>query len=263
MQGVLEGALATLFRARPAPELTVAGRTDSGVHATGQVAHCDVTDEQVAMITARAQRRSRQPGDAETLLAQRLNGILGQSPDVVVKRVSIAPEGFDARFSATFRRYHYRLADALSVRDPLARFTTVWHPTALDLGEMQKAAELLVGLHDFVAFCKPRDRSTTIRHLKEFRWFRDADGVLIARVESDAFCHSMARALVGACVAVGEGRIGWESPARIRDERVRSAEFTVMPSRGLMLVEVGYPPDGALADRALQTRARRDGLTGC
>ncbi len=263
VQGVLDDALATLFRLPPVPDLTVAGRTDSGVHATGQVAHCDVTDEQVATIVSRGQKKSPPASDAATLLARRLNGILSQSSDVVVKRVSIAPRGFDARFSAIYRRYRYRIADALSERDPLRRLTTAWYPTALDIGDMNRAAESLLGVHDFAAFCKPRDRSTTIRHLKEFHWLRKADGVLVARVESDAFCHSMARALVGACVAVGEGRLGWARIARLRDEKVRTSEFTVMPARGLTLVEVGYPADELLADRALQTRARRDSLTGC
>src|SRR5690606_26141108 len=149
------------------------------------------------------------------------------------------------------------LADAEALRDPRMRAFTLWHPASLDLAAMDAAARSLLGLHDFAAYCRPRDGATTIRTLQEFGWRRDVDGVLVAHVRADAFCHSMVRALVGACVAAGEGRFAPERAAGIRDEAQRGSEFIVMPARGLTLVEVGYPPDAELAARAQQTRAKR------
>src|SRR5690606_18644506 len=123
---------------------------------------------------------------------------------------------------------------------------------------MDAAARSLIGLHDFAAYCKPREEATTIRTLLEFDWHRDAAGVLVANVKADAFCHSMVRALVGGCVAVGQGRLDVEDLASIRDEGERTSDFTVLAARGLTLTEVGYPADDQLAARAERTRARRD-----
>ena len=123
---------------------------------------------------------------------------------------------------------------------------------------MDAAARSLIGLHDFAAYCKPRDEATTIRTLLEFDWHRAPDGVLVANVKADAFCHSMVRALVGACVAVGEGRLDVEDVADIRDTGDRVPEVKVLAARGLTLTAVGYPADDLLAARAEQTRARRD-----
>ena len=128
----------------------------------------------------------------------------------------------------------------------------------LDAEAMDAAARSLIGLHDFAAYCKPRDEATTIRTLLEFDWHRAPDGVLVANVKADAFCHSMVRALVGACVAVGEGRLDVEDVADIRDTGDRVPEVKVLAARGLTLTAVGYPADELLADRAEQTRARRD-----
>jgi tRNA pseudouridine38-40 synthase len=177
---------------------------------------------------------------------------------VYVSRVSIAPEGFDARFSPVWRRYEYRIADAAATRNPLLRGHTVWYPATLDPEAMNRAARELLGLHDWAAYCRPREGATTIRELQEFEWGRDTTGVLVARLQADAFCHSMVRALVGAAVSVGEGKLGGDRPAGIRDEARRTSEFKVMPAHGLTLVEVGYPDGPALAQRAEQTRARRD-----
>jgi tRNA pseudouridine38-40 synthase len=258
VQGLLEEALATLFGRAGVepPRLTVAGRTDVGVHAIGQVAHLDLAPEQLEQLTRRPRGRGAGAAGAESL-ARRINGIVGQVADVQVLRASEAPPGFDARFSAVWRRYEYRIADAVALRDPRTRAFTLWHPSALDLDAMDAAARGLLGLHDFAAYCRPRDGATTIRTLQDFGWRRDPDGVLVAAVRADAFCHSMVRALVGACVAAGEGRFAPERAAGIRDEARRGSEFIVMPSRGLTLVEVGYPPDAELAARAEQTRAKR------
>ncbi|WP_027479359.1 tRNA pseudouridine(38-40) synthase TruA [Gryllotalpicola ginsengisoli] len=257
VQGVLEEGLAVLFRRTPpAPTLVVAGRTDAGVHAAAQVVHLDLTAEQVRSLR-HVRIGAESASDAGAAVAYRLNGILGASTDVVVKRGRIAPAGFDARFSATARRYEYRVSDRVETRDPAQRHRTVWWPAPLDESAMDAAARALIGLHDFAAFCKPRDGATTIRTLQEFDWHRDAEGVLIARAVADAFCHSMVRALVGGCVAVGEGRLAASDLALILDVGARTSAFKVMPAKGLTLVAVEYPPDDELAERAAATRARR------
>lgn len=262
VQGVLEQALATLFRREGvAPRLTVAGRTDAGVHALGQVAHLDVPAGALAAV-ARPRRGDSSGGGADDrarVLRRRLTGILGASDaDVVLTGATVAPDGFDARFSAIWRRYEYRVADDAAVRDPLARHRTVWFPRTLDVAAMDAAARSLTGFHDFAAFCKPRPEATTIRTLQAFGWRRRADGVLAAELQADAFCHSMVRALVGACVAVGEGRLGVDDPAALLAAAERTSAFKVMPAKGLVLTEVGYPDDAELAARAEQTRARRE-----
>jgi tRNA pseudouridine38-40 synthase len=246
VQGVLEEALSTLYRRvdHPAPALSVAGRTDAGVHAAGQVAHLDLTEAQLARVSPES-------------LARRLNGILGASSDVVVTSSTRAPDGFDARFAAVWRRYEYRIADLDAPRDPLQRHRTVWFSGALDAAAMDAAAGTLLGLHDFASFCKPRDGATTIRTLQEFDWHRDDDGVLVGRIRADAFCHSMVRALVGACAAVGEGKFDVSTLVDLRDALARTSAFKVMPAKGLTLLEVGYPDDGDLAARSVQTRAKR------
>jgi tRNA pseudouridine38-40 synthase len=260
VQGELETALATVLqRHGPAPTLTVAGRTDAGVHALGQVAHVDVTVAQLASLAERKPRHPGLDGVAEAAaLARRLNGIAGLSSDVFVRSSTIAPEGFDARFSAVWRRYEYRIADVAATRNPIMRTNTLWYPAPLDSDAMNAAATLLLGLHDWASFCKPREGATTIRTLQEFRWERLPDGVLLAKLQSDAFCHSMVRSLVGACVAVGEGTIPVGDVVAIRDAQLRTSAFKVLPAKGLTFMEVGYPPDDELAARAEQTRARRE-----
>ena len=254
VQGDLETALERIVGG--SPRLIVAGRTDAGVHASGQVAHLDLDEGQAARLPRR--RRENDEGDAVAALAGRVRGVLGAYPDVTVRRTSIAPEGFDARFSAVWRRYSYRLADATTGYDPLDRLRTTTLRSTLDVEAMDAAAGRLIGLHDFAAYCKAREDATTIRTLLEYDWRRGDDGVLVANVRADAFCHSMVRALVGACVAVGEGRIGIDDVVAIRDARLRIPETKVLAARGLVLAEVGYPADDLLAARAEQTRNRRD-----
>jgi tRNA pseudouridine38-40 synthase len=256
VQGVLEQALATLFtRSGPAPRLVVAGRTDAGVHATGQVAHVDLSRAQLATLSVH--RGVATSADPSATLVRRMNGIAGLDSDVWISAARVAPPGFDARFSAIWRRYEYRVADAAGPRNPLERGRTLWYPSALDLDRMNAAAMSLLGLHDWAAYCKPREGGTSIRTLQDFRWSRNADGVLVAFVQADAFCHSMVRALVGAGIAVGEGRLEPDAMQVIRDRLVRSNDFKVAPAKGLTLIEVGYPPDAELQARAEQTRAVR------
>lgn len=259
VQGVLEETMATILRRYPPrPELTVAGRTDAGVHATGQVAHVDLAPDQLRSLRRRGAPAGIGEAELAALLGQRINGVLGADSDVVVARSALAPAGFDSRFSASWRRYRYRIADAAAVHDPLERRRTVRHPTVLDVDAMDIAARALLGLHDYATFCKPRPHSTTIRTLRSFAWRRQGDGVLVASLEADAFCHSMVRSLVGATVAVGDGSLTSDDILRLRDEGRRTGEFLVMPAKGLVLTEVGYPPEGELAQRAERTRARRE-----
>lgn len=248
VQGVLEAAIARILGGDP--RLVVAGRTDAGVHASGQVAHVDLSD---------AQRHRLESGrnPHPEALAARLTGVLGQYPDLAVHRSAVAPDGFDARFSAVWRRYSYRVADRVSGYDPLDRLRTTSVNADLDVTKMDAAARSLVGLHDFAAYCKWREEATTIRTLLEFDWRRDADGILVANVKADAFCHSMVRALVGACVAVGQGRLDVADVVVIREAGERTSETKVLAARGLTLTEVGYPAEELLAVRAEQTRKRR------
>lgn len=251
VQGELERALMTATGS-PTPRLVVAGRTDAGVHAGGQVAHVDLGPEQLDRVA----RRQRGPGDA-SFVAERLTGLLAEAGDVVVRRSTVAPDGFDARFSAVFRRYRYRIADRLAARDPIDRRRTVRWPRPLDDALMRDAAAGAIGLHDFAAYCKPRQGATTIRELRAFTWAREPDGVLVADVVADAFCHSMVRGLVGASIAVGLGRIEPGRLGELLSASERSNEFAVAPAYGLTLMEVGYPPDGELAAQADRARARR------
>lgn len=257
VQGVLEEAITTILgRHGDTIRVSVAGRTDTGVHATGQVAHIDLDEARADRV-----RRGRPPRDGlhptGSALRRKVNGVLGQYPDVVITNAAPAPAGFDARFSAVWRRYEYRIADSISFRNPLERAHTVWHPSPLDVELMDAAAQSLVGLHDFATYCRPRDGRTTIRTLQRFAWKRDERGVIVADVRADAFCHSMVRALVGVCVAVGEGKLEVADAERLRNEVERSNEFAVLPARGLTLAEVGYPSDALLGQRAELTRQRR------
>jgi tRNA pseudouridine38-40 synthase len=197
VQGELERALDTVLRVEGS-SLTVAGRTDTGVHARGQVAHLDVDD---AVVDAARGRAAHSAGD---VLLRRLNGVL--DPDVRVRRVGAAPTGFDARFSAVWRRYAYRIADRAEAVDPLRRSHVLVASQPLDEAAMAGASEALLGEHDFAAFCRKRPGATTIRTLLELGWERQPDGLLVGTVRADAFCHNMVRALVGCLVAVGEGR---------------------------------------------------------
>ena len=210
------------------------------------------------MSVVRPRRGRDEDVSPEATLARRLTGIIGADADVVVTHAERAPAGFDARFSAIWRRYEYRVADASATRDPLERRRTLVVPRALDAEAMDAAAASLVGLHDFAAFCRPREGATTIRTLESYRWTRADDGVLVASLQADAFCHSMVRALVGACVAVGGGRLDAADPAALLRAAERTSAFTVMPAKGLVLTEVGYPDDHELEARAAQTRARRE-----
>jgi tRNA pseudouridine38-40 synthase len=238
VQGVLHDALGVLVREEP-PRVTVAGRTDAGVHARGQVCHADLP-----------------PVVAEDpLLLRRLNGLL--PPDVRVRRVALAPMGFDARFSALSRTYRYRVADGPAAVDPLRRHDVLSWPRPLDREAMQQACTALVGEHDFAAFCKKREGATTVRRLLELGWERSPDGLLVLTITADAFCHSMVRSLVGAMLAVGEGRREPDWPGTLLTLGRRADDVAVAPPHGLVLESVAYPPDEELLARQAVTRSLR------
>lgn len=345
VQGELEAALARILRRDDLPHLVVAGRTDAGVHARGQVAHLDLPpaprldvpagtfaepddasaeaptlpavpprslihgDFQVVSdsestsnstwIMGKERRdvpagTSAEPDDASAeaavawenavpgvvpgsplpevpdttgeLLAdlreggtdqllRRLNGTLPH--DIRIRRVSLAPKDFDARFCGVSRTYSYRIADRPEAVDPLRRFDTLHWPRSLELALLQEASAGLVGLHDFAAFCKRRENASTIRALLRLDWTRDESGVLIATVQADAFCHSMVRSLMGALIAVGERRQPATWPASLLQLDVRCSGVLVAPPQGLTLEHVEYPPDDQLAARQLMTRRPR------
>jgi tRNA pseudouridine38-40 synthase len=239
VQGELELGLATVLRHDV--DLTVAGRTDAGVHAIGQVAHTDLPAELFAEHQGR--------------LLRRLRGVL--PPDIAVTGARVVPPEFDARFGALARHYVYRLTDVDSGPPPLRRVDTAGWPRRLQVADMRVAAALLLGQQDFAAFCRRREGATTIRTLLDLDVTRDGD-VIEIRASADAFCHSMVRSLVGALITVGEGRrpAGW--PASLLSLTARANDVPVAPAGGLTLVRVDYPPDEELAARAVVTRARRE-----
>ncbi|MFI7212371.1 tRNA pseudouridine(38-40) synthase TruA [Micromonospora maritima] len=240
--GVLTQALDLVLGAGTATGLTVAGRTDAGVHATGQVCHLDLPTEVWREHDGRLLRR----------LARLL------PPDARVRAMTEVPADFDARFSATFRRYEYRVTDAPWGAEPLRRRDTLAWPKPLDLSALNAAAAGLVGEHDFAAYCRRKENATTLREVTRLDWQRDPDGILVATVQADAFCQNMVRSLVGAMLVAGDGRRPVEWPAGLLSRRERSSEVTVAPAHGLALVEVGYPDDPAeYARRADRTRRLR------
>ena len=237
VEGVLTSALATVLR-EPV-RLTVAGRTDAGVHAAAQVVHLDVSPEAWAALPGRS----------------------GRLPEAALLTRVTVPEAFDARFGALSRRYTYRISDAAAPRDPARRATVLWLPDALDVEAMDASARALLGEHDFLSYCKPREGATTIRTLRTLQWRRagagpDA-GLVTLSVVADAFCHSMVRSLVGAGLAVGQGRKPVTWPRELLDARTRQSAAPVAPPHGLTLEEVTYPADDELAAQAERARTTR------
>ena len=237
VQECIEEALAKISRITP--ETIVAGRTDAGVHATGQVIHVDLP-ESVALDD----------------LVYKLNRILDE--DVRIHNISIAPEAFHARFSALRRRYRYKILDENKVLDPLARLDVATWYRPLDLDVMNKTSALLLGEHDFAAFCKYREGATTTRTLEKYEWKRSAEGFLVADIVADAFCYSMVRNLVGAVVCVADGRFDPEWIIGVLNNKERVSDSLVFSGRGLTLYQVDYPSDTELLERAKITIARRN-----
>lgn len=286
--GVLTEGLTRLFGTPTG--LTVAGRTDAGVHATGQVCHVDLPAEawraQSVARRGKAETVPRpdaaagpgvpaEPGvtagpgvagvvaspggggevEAAATVVRRLAGVL--PADVRVTAVAVVPAEFDARFSAVRRRYAYRVGDEPWGVSPVRRRDTLAWPWRLDPAPMNLAARALVGEHDFAAYCRRKEYGTTIRTLQRLEWHRGADGILVATVEADAFCQAMVRSLVGALLPVGDGRRPIDWPGSLLARRERASEVVVAPAYGLTLVGVDYPDHTEYATRATATRNRR------
>ena len=268
VEGELTAALMKILR-QPV-SLTVAGRTDAGVHARGQVVQLDLDAETLAALPGRSDRH---PTDA---LITRLGGVLPR--DVVVHAVREVPADFDARFSALWRRYRYRISDSPRVHDPMRR-DVLRHRRPLDVAAMAEASRALYGEHDFLSYCRPREGASTVRTLHEFIWERPGqgradEGLVVATVVADAFCHHMVRSLVGALMAVGEGRADAQWPARILAARTREpaprtqsgpkpgGAAPMAPPEGLTLDHVAYPPDHLLAEQAQRARVLREPSAG-
>ena len=237
VQQCIEEAIRTVAQAKA--ETIVAGRTDAGVHATGQVIHVDVPE-------------SLELDD----LAYKLNRILDE--DIRINQIQIAPTAFHARFSALRRYYEYRILDENKVVPPLARFNTASWYRPLDVDQMNHASALLLGTHDFAAFCKFREGATTIRTLETYQWRRDRDGYLVGDLVADAFCYSMVRNLVGAIVCVADGRKESDLISTLLENKERVSDSLVFPARGLSLYKVDYPDGAELLERAAKTVARRE-----
>ncbi len=234
VQQAVEDTLERVLR-RPV-RLVVAGRTDAGVHATGQVCHLDVAP----------------PVPDLGVVLRRLNALL--DPAVRGLDLTPAPAGFDARFSALSRRYVYRVADAAYGALPTRRHDTAVHPRPVSLRRLQTASKPLLGLRDFAAFCRRREGATTVRTLRRLTWVRDSDGVLNATLEADAFCHQMVRSLVGALLLAGDGRRETDWPAAVLASGTRDHGAPVAPANGLSLAAVRYPAPSRLASRARAAR---------
>ena len=237
VQAQVEEAIEKIARVRI--ESIVAGRTDAGVHATGQVIHVDIPDS-IAIED----------------LAYKLNRILDE--DIRINRIEVAPPAFHARFSALRRYYQYRILDENKVIQPLARLNTAGWYRPLDLDLMNQASKLLLGTNDFAAFCKYREGATTVRTLEKYEWVRDSEGFLVADVVADAFCYSMVRNLVGAVVCVADGRFEPSWIKTLLENKERVSDSLVFPARGLTLYKVDYPDAAELLERAKKTVARRE-----
>lgn len=222
-------------------ELTCAGRTDSGVHARGQVAHLD-------------------SGNTGQLTPDRINRALPD--DIRVRAVSEVTSDFDARFSALWRRYSYTVSDDPRGPDPLRRRYQLAAGASLDIDAMNHAATALVGEHDFTSYCKRKEHASSVREILSLRWDREVDlatgfSTAVMHVTADAFCHSMVRSLAGALIPVGQHRVSIDYPRQALDLRAREAGVTVMPPYPLVLEEVGYPPESEWAQRQRRTRSLR------
>jgi tRNA pseudouridine38-40 synthase len=236
VQGCIEDAFTQIIRG-PRTIVQCAGRTDAGVHATGQVMHLDVPLEW-----------SERLAD----LAYKVNAILDE--DVVIKALIHTDQNFDARFAALSRSYTYFIKEGL--RDPLSRERVYQHRSHLDVDAMNEASQVLLGLHDFSAFCRKTDFGSSIRNLQKFTWTRQ-DDLIRVDITSDAFCYSMVRALVGALISIGEGKRTKEWLAQYLESAVKDPGVFMAPGHPLTLVAVEYPHESEYADRIAKTLKNR------
>ena len=283
VQGCIEHALSLITGARKSdgevshsqvvwePRLVVAGRTDTGVHASHQVAHLDIPEVVLEAC------RGHMGVDGVLALERRLRHLL--PTDIVLLGLRTAPMGFDARFSALERTYLYRVSQGGRSGDPRMRGYVLDLEGSLDLEAMNEAAGECIGLHDFGSFARPNPGGTTIRKVKAAHWdlvptvnlfgvapeqsavgylppFMES-GLTVFRIVADAFAHNMVRSLVAACIQVGQGRRSVQWFADKVAHPLREGSTGPIDARGLTLEHVAYPPDDQLAERAQAIRARR------
>ncbi|MCD4556843.1 tRNA pseudouridine(38-40) synthase TruA [Schaalia sp. lx-100] len=277
VQGEIEKALSTIVRA--VVNVTVAGRTDAGVHAAHQVIHADIPYQAWEKLSRKKKIREENESDTENRchsFKRRMNALLAQAysewarqhglvvpknlSDVVIFAVAAVHEDFDARFAASGRVYAYRVAPGTE-KNPLKRWNVLWHSEELDVTAMHQAAQQLLGEHDFLSYCRPREGATTIRTLRRLDVEQSPDRSVIFHVEADAFCHSMVRSLVGALLEVGAGRRSPTWPRELLDARSRQTAAPIAPAHGLTLERVDYPPQEKWAARVYAARHRRDGVS--
>jgi tRNA pseudouridine38-40 synthase len=238
VQGELENAISTLLRVDRVV-VQCAGRTDAGVHATAQVIHFDITEKDAMEMKD---------------LTYRINAILPE--DISIQELEVTAADFDARFAALSRSYEYLIYQGQ--RNPLLRDRAHRSYLPLDVQEMNDASQSLIGLHDFSAFCKKREGATTIRTLMKFDWTETADGIIKVELEADAFCYSMVRGLIGAVLAIGEGKFDKAWLENYLAGREREAHVFAAPALGLTLVDVKYPDASEYAKRIAETLQVRD-----
>jgi tRNA pseudouridine38-40 synthase len=228
LQEEIEHALTVLTQSSIAT--IVAGRTDAGVHADHQVIHTDVPDKTDI-----------------TNFTFRLNQLLDE--DIRINSVVYAPVNFHARFTASARTYKYKIIDGGRVTPPLDRYDTADWFRDLNIALMNQGSQLLLGEHDFFAFCKFREGGTTIRNLLQFDWARDEKNYLVATIKAESFRYNMVRNLVGAAVCVGEKRFEPEWMLKTLEDKVRIPDSYVFPAKGLTLVSVEYPAESEYLTR--------------
>lgn len=211
-----------------AVELTCAGRTDTGVHAWGQVVSFDA----LASVFDPA------------VVTKSVNGLCG--PEIAVRAVGVARPGFDARHAAVARRYRYTVFNRFEPNPFVA--ATAWHVRdPLDLRTMTLACDPLIGEHDFSAFCRkpkgpfPGEPPSLVRRVRDARWLDLGDGLLRFDIEANAFCHQMVRSIVGTLVDIGRGRLRAGELTGIMRSGDRSRAGNLAPPHGLCLWEVVYP----------------------
>lgn len=253
VQGRLEEALTLITR--QSAQLTVAGRTDAGVHARGQVAHLDVPKEFWLSLSRGREESDELRGER---LRARLEGLAGRGLNgaLAIKQVRVVSRDFDARFSALSRTYRYLICDDPRAQDP-CRLDIARTSSPLEETTMQVAAQALCGEHDFLPFAKPREGATTVRTLHSFNISRPGAGIVQAMIRADAFCHSQVRFMMGALIEIGRGKyqpnwVGELLAAGVRDQRVPLAD-----GRGLTLWEVAYPPEDEYALQAQKAKVVR------
>jgi tRNA pseudouridine38-40 synthase len=238
VQGDLEDAISTLLRVDRVI-VQCAGRTDAGVHATAQVIHFDI-----------AEKDAMEMKD----LTYKINAILPE--DISIQELEVTTADFDARFAALSRSYEYLIYQGQ--RNPLLRDRAHRSYLPLDVQAMNDASQSLIGLHDFSAFCKKREGATTIRTLMKFDWSELPDGLIKVELEADAFCYSMVRGLIGAVLAIGEGKFDKAWLENYLAGKEREAHVFAAPALGLTLVDVKYPAPDEYAKRIAETLQVRD-----